>query len=183
MTNLQPVSIPKRLYAFAIDLGVVTLIKITVLKVLSNYLYSILPALGRLTEVSSLENQMTVFVFTLFPLIWVTYISVATYVFGSTLGTRAFGYHFIRLENTLKLELTFAQSLQRSLIMLTCIYTAGVMATVVLFRQGYSKVVTDLVENVFAVYDKQIDVLELSYLPSESTTKMPVEVFEKKDAA
>ncbi len=174
MTTLEPVSIPKRLYAFALDLAVVTLLKIFMLQACAGYLQTILP------RVPDIENKMALFVFTLFPLVWVGYTAVSTFIFGSTLGSKAFGYHFVRIENNQKMELTFAQSMQRSLIMLTCIYTWGLIAGVMLLRKGsHSKVITDVVDNVFAIYDNHTEVLQVTYLPARTID----ESIDKKDAA
>lgn len=173
LNALQPVKIPQRLYAFAIDVALVAMMKITLLNLLSQYISSILPNLNQANAAVSIDQKMTVFVFSLFPIIWTSYTTVSTYLFGSTFGSKAFSYHFIRIENGQKFDLSFLQALQRSLIMLTCIYTWGIMAAITLFNKQKSKIVTDLVENVFAVYDKQdFSTPQLHYLPmkSESST-------------
>lgn len=152
--NFKTVSISKRLYAFSIDLAVVSFIKILLLKSLSTYLHSILSSIGNHSAKQNLETELTFFVFTLFPLIWIGYHCVSTYIFKTTIGSKIFGYHFEQIMDGHRLDLTFAQSLQRSLILLTCIYTWGVIALIMLFRKDKNKVITDLVENVSAILNE-----------------------------
>ncbi len=104
---------------------------------------------GKKHGLMNLELALPIFMFTLFPILWMTYSTLSTYLYGSTLGTKFMGYHFEQLQST-NGEISFVKALSRSLILLACVYTWGAIYLVMLFTKQKSKVLTDLVENVIA---------------------------------
>ena len=162
--EFKSVATSKRLYAFAIDIGFVMFIKITILQTLTQYLHDILLGVGKTHLIHQMESQLAVFFFTLFPLIWMTYSSLSNYIFGSTMGTKAMGYHFEHIQNNIRQDLTLSQAIQRSAILLAAIYTWGAISIFALFKQNKSNILTDVIDNVFAVYNKS-EFMEQTFLP------------------
>ncbi len=180
--ELQSVHLSKRLYAFAIDLGLVAVAKILALQLLVQYLQIILHSVGKASLIQNLEVSLPVFMFTLFPIMWMTYSTLSVYLFGSTLGTKAMGYHFEHIGHQAKLELTFLQTLQRSLILLATIYTWGAIALAMVFNK--KKVLTDIIENVFAINNmRPVDLLPvpLNLVPKEYVKVESKNIVDKGD--
>lgn len=113
------------------------------------------------------------------------YCTVSHFISGSTIGSKIFGFHFENIEGSQRLPLSFKQSFHRSLILLTCIYTWGFVAALMLVRKNSSVVITDLVENVVAVNNHDqfvIENQEIKLLPLMSAETRR-EMDQEKDAA
>lgn len=186
--EFKTVTTSKRLYAFAIDIGVVAIIKITILQALTQYLQGILLGVGKTHLIHQMESQLTVFFFTLFPITWMAYSFVSNYLFGSTIGTKAMGYHFEQIHHHKREELSLLQAFQRSAILLATIYTGGAISIFTLFAKNKKIILTDIIDNVSAVYNSN-EFVEQSLLPVPVTLNEQHfhidhnETSEKKEAA
>ena len=152
--SFKKVPITKRLYAFSIDVAVVTFLKVFLVQTLASYLNSVLLLYGKFSNPNHWQNEMTVFVFSLFPILWLGYSTLSTYISGSTLGTKIMGYHFEKIAGDHRDGITLLSALQRSALLLSCIYTFGAVALIGLLRKD-NKVITDLVEHTVPILNNE----------------------------
>ena len=152
MANSE-ISIPKRLYAFAIDLGIVVTIKLVMLQILMQYLQLILWDVEKILPSQLMEDGLQFFMYSLFPILWLTYSTLSTYLYGATMGSKKMGYHFEQADTVLN-QVSLSKAFLRSIILLATIYSWGTIYLFLLIKNHKLIAVTDLVENLIPVSNK-----------------------------
>jgi len=174
MHNFKKIPLSSRLYAFAIDVFIISVISSLVLYSLAQGLNEILLLYGKNSSMEKWHNELSLFSYSIFPIFFFTYFTLAMYSKGKTLGSHLFGYCFFDRKNHNLEKLSLKQSAARAGLLIISFYSAGATALTIILRED-KYVITDLIPYTICV-------MEQDYHDSLNPVEIVVEEIENRAA-